>query len=62
MNFSHEELQEIFKTYKKCPRCSVVKNYDEGFYKSRSECKSCRGGDLKKRRDLIREKLKEETN
>lgn len=52
------ELAELFKTFKKCPRCSIVKPIVEGFYASRSECRACRNLDLKKRRD----KKKEEEN
>ena len=58
MNFSQLtdlELSEIFSTYKKCPRCSIVKPIVEGYYASRSECRTCRNEDLKKRRDKKRE-------
>jgi len=54
MNFSQLtdlELSELFSTFKKCPRCSIVKPVVEGFYASRSECRACRNEDLKKRRD-----------
>lgn len=57
MNFSQLtdlELSEIFRTYKKCPRCNIVKPIIEGFYASRSECRTCRNEDLKKRRDKIK--------
>ena len=54
-HLSYEELQEIFRTYKKCPRCLIVKPIEEGFYKCRSECKNCRGLDLKGRRDKKKE-------
>ena len=49
------ELSELFKTYKKCPRCNNVKPIVEGFYASRSECRTCRNEDLKKRRDKKKE-------
>ena len=54
---THDELQEVFKNYKKCPRCHIVKSLDEGFYKCRSECKSSRVIDLKKMRDIKKEEI-----
>ena len=53
---THLELSEIFSTFKKCPRCNIVKPIVEGYYASRpSECRTCRNEDLKKRRDKKKE-------
>ena len=52
---THLDLTEVFSSYKKCPRCNIVKPIVEGFYASRSECRNCRGVDLKQRRDKKKE-------
>ena len=52
---TNEELSELFSNFKKCPRCLIVKPLEEGFYKSRSECRTCRNVDLKNRRDKKKE-------
>lgn len=46
---THYELADLFNTYKKCPRCKVVKEIETEYSNYRSECKECRSAEMKER-------------